>query len=282
MLADSCGNLRIGFDWEGIYNGGKRWVEGASGLSPSRRITPDVAIVLPGREFVGSTNPDPNKPGDPRKPLIKLLSGTDELALEGTVDQPASIVHILPRLRVDRVCDASPDCTHPEAGLAVVEDGLGDGKEVDAHPIDRPGSQCQCKEIREARYFTCEGGDYEGRPCTRPAHCGSGFCTGTPKCQPAGAVWRTDASPGSSTECNDDQRCLDTDPAFPQCGYLLFDATEKKDDSGKITLNSKFGEPKSERGVCEPGRKDACKRDKSCTSNHCSGYVLRARSLFAP
>jgi len=277
FTVDAQGGVHFPFDWEEIIKRKDgtgpvvRMVAGVTATSRKQKGE-DPQVFLPGREFVGS-NPlaDPNgNSTDWRKPEIQILQSPNrphESGLIGYVDKKDSIVHVYPRLPVGWVCD-SPTATG-EGCLGVEQQG-NDGVEECAAG-DRFGATCA--PLLVERFFACEGGPYDGLPCTRPSHCGvQGTCTGEPKCQSKGRVWEPNPSTGS-TPCQFDSQC----GAGQQCGFSLFDASDR---NGILYWKlEKGGNSKDRRGACKDTPKNACKSTGSgslCGSDVCAGFHLQA------
>jgi hypothetical protein len=159
-----------------------------------------------------------------------------------------------------------------EACLAVEQFASG-GAETCASQ-DRADVGATCEELLVPVYAACAG-DYDGMPCTRPAHCGPfGTCNGAPKCQKLNEVWEPNKNKGSN-ECATEADCA----ADEQCGYSLFDLS---DLSGKnlIAKIKKGPGNKVRRGACDEGKHDVCSNaqdGKSCNAGiDCLGYHLEA------
>ena len=206
-----------------------REVDGRSGVGRARDAD-NRRIWIPGREFVGSTHrDDPSDCGTYsrwRLPSIDVFypdgPETAELGLSGAVDQDNSIVHIFPRRPAVLLCkDGFPRaCMKVEehAGIACsCPPGVTPCECVDSRRCssgDRKGTVCMTNDdcasaapggsdgICEDAFmhFACNGGDREDMPCTNDDHCKrrttggtDGRCTRQPRCQPAGAVFRSGA-----------------------------------------------------------------------------------------
>jgi hypothetical protein len=304
---DACGGVHIPFDWTEIRKDTStstdvtRRVAGRSATSRTESgHLSSKRIWVPGREFVGSTPwNDPQGTAattDWRKPDVEVwvpAESPEEFGLRGSVDQPDSIVHIFPRMPVSLACDG---VAGDEACMGV-EGGGG----ISCACRDRYPVGCVCKDVDPPKFFACDGGDFEGMPCTRHQHCNSkpgspnpdGSCTQKPTCQKDGkqGVWE---SPGSSagTACWADGKCTQV-AQHPWCGYRLFDISDRKHPvyPKQRQLDAEIntgGRPR--RGVCKG---DKGKRNKVCnhvagnncnladcdqnaTVCECRGYTLRA------
>lgn len=161
---------------------------------------------------------------------------------------------------------------------------------------DRYAPDCACEPPADlpARYFACKGGTYDGMPCTRPDHCndgtGTGTCTQKPFCQKAGDVWEAGNGPGTGTSCWTDDDC-ETTPNKPQCGWRLFDFSDRKvGANGLVTLDAKIkpGVGNKRRGACVQAPDQACSNGggpanpAACASGDCAGYSLKAGQAAPP
>jgi hypothetical protein len=294
--ADGCGGVHIPFSWTGIRGGSgptgvNRKVAGRSGTG--RKKAPDNPRVwLPGREFVGST-----PVGDPqgtasttnwRRPQIDvwyLPDSPQETGLIGVVDQDDSIVHVFPRLRASVFCDVTGD----EACMGV--DSSPGNVGLTCACTDRYAADCQCKPDGASfpRFFACQGGTYDGMPCTRDRHCNpGGTCTQKPFCQPKDKPWELGLGPGTGTPCWVDNDC---DPvAGTQCGYSLFDVTDRKSNIGLLDFDAKIqGAGHKGRGACTGAPSNACGNGGaggpgacSTGSGDCRGFQLKAGAKVTP
>jgi hypothetical protein len=249
---DDCHGVYVPFDWTRIRGTPPhvfdRQVRGRTALSREREYD-GGRIWVPGPEFVGTlleddwSRPDEPLGSAPRAGAIDVWSPTpQEFGLTGVTDKPKSIVHVVPRLAVSRVCE-----TPTEACLAVPTHPDPDVTRCacrDRHPAD-----CTCSTLREARFFQCASSKM---PCTRHAHCDPNeLCNGKPRCQVAGEVWRETPPPAAgTTACSTDADCA---PSTPQCGYLLFDVHQKREQGrNAVILDTRLqpGGPRKRRGVC--------------------------------
>jgi len=257
-----------------------RELSGVSALSRGPGVMQgDLArVFVPGREFLGSIAPG-DKPGNPRRPDIDVqapLAGSHELHVKGSVDQDRSIVRFYPRVPVALVCgenpeqacqtfarsgdDETPICACEEAGK---KDGCSD----------------LCRKLDDPRYYECEGGYFDGLPCTRPNHCGEGStCSAQPQCTPRFATWRT-YGVLPQNKCWSDADC--TTAGFPQCGYQLFNFASRVPGSGDNYYPAQYeigSTTPDQVGVCQGDRNVACSNAVACPADidPCLGYSLRA------
>ena len=304
LWEDSCGGIHIPFDWTGIRKTAStpstditRWVAGRSATSRTEAGNPDSSrIWIPGREFLGST-PWDDASGTLgttkwRKTDIDVWYPDDpseEVGLRGSTDQPDSIVHVFPRMPVSIVCWNGAGTE----GCMRVAEGGG----VTCACEERYPAGCKCAIPNRPQYFECEGGDYDGMPCTRHGHCNSaqgspnpnGSCSRKPTCRPdnKNGVWSgpwPGPPPPGMGQCWDDDDC--TQPNF-SCGHRLFDLKDRKKgpqapedlrelDAKIVTATGS----RPRRGVCKNERITTCNHTPAnpCAGNQgpCRGYTLRA------
>ena len=278
---DTCGldGIHAAFDWTKVLIADHgRGVVGFSAAGRDGEAQTSLPIAIPGREFVGSTGLPPNPPGDPRLPAINVLndpSRPQEVGLIGVVDKPSSVLHIFPRFPVGQICRSAD--SQSEGCVAVAQSSVG-GLETCPCDLDRQAMGCSCAAINPSQFFACRGGEFEGRPCTRPAHCGpGGVCDGHPSCQPRNSVWTKGAGLSKTNLCWTDRDCA----AAQQCGYALFNSSDKRDSPSNATdrivtlehLVTPAG--RNRRGVCPDN--SSCSRTKQCGGANCIGYGLQAR-----
>ena len=293
LWEDSCGGVHIPFDWDAIRKNTTtntdvtRVVAGRSATARAEKgKLADSRIWVPGREFLGSTPWDDITgtvtPADWRKPDIEVWypsASPEEIGLRGSVDELDSVVHIYPHMPVSLACGG----VSGEEACMAVEGGGG----IQCACRDRYAADCDCIKLASPKYFACEGGDFDHMPCTRHRHCNSkpgsgnpdGTCSRKPSCRKDGkhGVWPAAAAP-SNTECWDKHAC---GTAHPQCGYRLFDISDRKDHPthpGRIDLNAEIATAgASRRGVCEANPNTKCNPSSQCSGSvKCRGYMLRA------
>jgi hypothetical protein len=260
------------YDWSGVYDEGKgRAVTGFGAAGRETENENEKHIVIPGREFMGSTGAEP-KSGDPWLPdfdVIKESDATEEAGFKGKVDKPTSVLHIYPRFPVKQICKSTTSQFEGCVGIPPLGDHPACPCGSD-HPTD---TTCTCEDVTP-RFFNCVGGDFPGRPCTRPAHCEGGYC-GQPLCHKRDhAVWTGRVDPDAVRPCWIDQEC----PSGQQCGFSLFDFSHKDMDSKRfVTLDHIVkANGKLRRGVCDNDG-SSCSKNKQCSSGgKCIGYRLRA------
>jgi hypothetical protein len=287
----SLGGIHAAFNWDGVFDAKGRNVAGLTAVPRADENSGRIELPVPGREFLGSTAPTPS-PGFEHLPDFEVWydpQGSNEVGLQGVVDQSASVLHVYPRSYVDRTC--SSDVSENEACLAVERAPTPTpGFEATCGCKDRSTANCVCNPTPiPTRFFACRGGEFAGRPCTRPAHCGSGTCDATPLCQNRGSdgVWKTPtptpqtpnpsaSTPTPGTACLTDSNCS----ATQQCGYALFDFSDKQDASnGFVTLKLKVKSGgNKQRGVCQD-RKPCTKATPCADGSECVGYKLHAGEL---
>jgi len=283
IYVDECGNLHLPFKWDGLLSSSvsTRLVSGTSAVS--RHVEAhdkrDVGVWVPGREFVGST-PLADAGGnstDWRLPNVDVFWDKESQAfgLRGLVDKKEdSVIHVVSRLPVTVVCKDAP----VEACMAVEEE-YGVSK-VTCACRDSRLADCGCKKEAspaDANFFACEGA-HDGMPCTRTRHCiPGGTCTGQPKCQDKFAVF-SEKAPGS-TSCWKDSDC----PTDKQCGYSLFDFTNRMDSAATRTVtldvDIKGTATRKRRGVCQKSAGEVCVPSTVSNCNggandFCEGYTL--------
>jgi hypothetical protein len=288
LWEDECHGIYVPIQWTSIReaqgNEFDREVRGASGVSHYQQWQKD-RIWVPGPEFVGTlaeadvTGSEPDFLSNPRTAAIDVWYPTkQEFGLQGVVDKNHSIIHIVPRLAASRLCDTAGD----EACTAVPTHPSLDSTYCACR--DRYAADCSCTTVTPARYFRCSNSK---KPCTRHAHCNppNGLCNTQPTCQQAGKVWDDPSGTSSNTKCWTDAHC--TDPAFPQCGYLLFNLHEQR-ETGEAsillerTLAGAGG--RKRRGVCKTTSgtlRKACDNgsgNPACTAAEgpCTEYTLEA------
>ena len=278
------GMLEIPFSYEAIRKykdehhkpkSADRELSGRSALSRASQVG-FGRIFVPGREFLGSVAPGSN-PGNPRRPDIDVsnpLAGTQELQVTGSVDQDASLVRFYPRVPVAFVCGSNPEqacqafsrAGEAEKAICACEEA---GKD--------DGCEGVCQPLVDPRYYECEGGAFDGLPCTRPRHCGEGgTCSAKPRCVPALATWNI-YSVIPQNACWSDAEC--TTAGFPQCGYRLFDLASRAPAGVYTTQYEIVGTTAPDQsGVCKNNRNIGCSNSLECPSGNgpCLGYSLRA------
>lgn len=290
---DACGGIHIPFDWTGIrrHTPGPevtRLVAGLSGTAVGKGL--HRRGWIPGREFLGSTpygDPEGKAPStDWRFPEIDVWypdEPSQVVGLRGSTDQDDSIVHVFPRMPVSIACDG---VAGDEACMAV--DGRIRGSGISCACTDRYPAGCRCKQLASPRFFACNGGEFEGMPCTRHAHCNgaggkpSGKCSGQPSCKPTkeAGVWIPGRGHTAGKKCWDDAACGPNH----QCGYRLFNLDHLQ-DNGVIVLDAQIEDTlgaRQRRGACKKNPKRSCSNitgnQKACPENEkpCRGYVLIA------
>jgi len=308
---DHCGGVHFPISWKNILapgfgiGGKRRIVSGVSGVSRERYPKKGGRIIVPGREFVGSTHPlDVNgKVGDWRKPDIEVIQpGKNQLVgLKGSVDQLNSVVHVYPRLATSHHCKfaggtppSGPPFTEACLGVEQMEKGGTEKCACD----DRVGMSCQCLVLGPAKYYACSGGSLAGMPCTRPIHCNlasnPGHCDGTPTCRRIGDVWKKGKKHSQKTglgnyPCETDAECKgkkdNAGYLTPQCGYSLFEFRDPPKYAPHVVtldygLSFNAGIP-PQRGTCSGDHTRACTKSSinfwQCWfAGSCTGYALHA------
>jgi hypothetical protein len=270
------------FNWVGVYEEGRgRRVAGSGAAGRASEMKKDKRIVIPGREFLGSTGAAPQN-GEQWVPDFDVENGahkSEESGLKGTVDKPTSILHVYPRVPVDRMCKIKSK--RVEGCFAAPPPGPPPATPICPCASDQSENDCECVDVTP-RFFACAGGDFAGMPCTRPKHCAGDVC-GMAYChKKTDAVWMGKSEPKDKVPCLTDENCFDDE----QCGYSLFDFKTKGPKKRFVTLDHhvKANGPRKRRGVCPDrtpcsnGRNDEhCRADKKCT-----GYKLQARGVVTP
>jgi hypothetical protein len=242
-------------------------------------------IWVPGPEFVGTLSEEDLMESDfktdPRSARIDVwYPNKEEFGLAGITDKDLSIVHVVPRLAASYLCDTVTE----EACMGVATNRAPDWTRCACR--DRYAADCECTTVTPGKFFQCSNNKM---PCTRHSHCNpDGRCDQKPTCQEKGTIWSTTA-PAGTTPCSRDSHC--TDPAKPQCGYLLFNVGEKRELlKSTVVLDAKVnsgGLLKKRRGVCKgmPSKaRKACSNaggggaPGACGTGEgdCSGYILEA------
>jgi hypothetical protein len=296
---DSCGGIHIPFDWTDIRKKDQqpqsitRVVAGRSGTARIEKGK-GMRIWIPGREFLGSTpymaSVGPTSTVDWRFPEIDVWYPDEpsaEMGLRGSVDKDNSIVHVYPRMPVWVVCD---NVVSDEACMSV--EGHEHGYGLNCACEDRYAPGCTCTKLTSPRYFACDGGDFDGMPCTRHMHCNSpagggpnGKCSEQPTCQPPGeaGIWKPGRDHTTGTKCWEKANCAGLGSAY-ECGYRLF-GFDDRNQNGVIELDAKIEDlvaASKRRGACKDKRGQFCSNlpsnKKACGPQEgtCRGYTLSA------
>lgn len=285
---DGCHGIYVPFDWTAIRDGNDRVVRGQSAISRWGDVKGKRGWV-PGREYVGvlveaDLGPDPDFRTNPREAEIDVwTTSKEEFGFAGIVDKEKSIIHVVPQLVTHYVCDDDSASNGSLEACMQVATQLSDEKTRCACG-DRYEVGCTCSTLQTGQLFECR---VNGNPCTRHNHCNlkrNDTCSAQPRCREEGAVWGKSAGPAGSL-CWTRADC--TNPARPQCGYLLFDPREKIEPDGLARIDKTI-EPaasRKQRGVCKKtsgSNRKACSNamggDPTCPPDDvCMGYVLEAR-----
>ncbi len=266
MTVDSAGNVGLPMRWGSAL----RARPGDPGRKDNRRLKASTVesrarantkpIDVPNSSYLASFTPEGRRWD--RQPLFAPVapgrSGRSrELTLEGTADEPESVLWFHRRLPWRYECKGGA-----RAGQACAQKSA---------PPDCPGGSC--RPTARAVYYTCHGGKRSGAPCTRGNDCGANA-----RCMPGSrcVAWAT----GTQTPkgCSTDADCS----AAEECGPGLFEFRDRMTAGGGPIVVDRDGSP-SRPGVCRTGPKkgEACTSANECEGKRCVRFRAQAGAYTA-